>query len=226
MAANGSNVLDVDTLTITGFPNAWAGKIDLNDNAMIVRYSGSSPLSQLTNQVKGGLNAASGYWNGNGITSSMAAADVSHLSAVAVAEASDVLQLTGAATALWEGQTVDATTVLLKYTIFGDTDFDGDIDGDDFFAFDEAVDNSSLTGWYHGDFNYDGVVDRDNDFAILIDSYQNTLGAAPIPEEVQAVIDRVMSVPEPSGVAAMMLASGVLSRRRRRERCGVKGVMQ
>jgi hypothetical protein len=181
---------------------------------MIVDHNGSSPLPQVTNQIKSGLNLATGYWDGNGITSSTAQANATSLLALGVAEASDALNISGAQTAIFAGQTVDATSVLVKHTYFGDANLDGEIDGDDFFQFDYAISAQNVSGWYWGDFNYDGVIDRDNDFAIMVDAFHNQGG--PMTIEIQQVIDRVMSVPEPGSGTLLCAAGGAMLARRRR----------
>ena len=107
-----------------------------------------------------------GAWNGNGINTSMsAAAGANPLTTLGVAEASDVFGISGSQTALWNGQTVDATTVLVKYTYLGDANLDGIINGDDYFAIDAGYASQS-TGYVHGDFDYNGRIDADDYFAI------------------------------------------------------------
>ena len=66
------------------------GYIDLNDNEMIVDYSGASPLSTIQSLVTGGY--ADNTWTGYGIRSALAAENVNveHKTAVGYAEASDV----------------------------------------------------------------------------------------------------------------------------------------
>ena len=56
-----------------------------------------------------------------------------------IAEASDVLGLTGAQTAIWQGQTVDATSVLIKYTYGGDANLDGVVDILDYGQIDGSI---------------------------------------------------------------------------------------
>src|SRR5205814_5380629 len=76
-------------LSIDGVPDAWTGKLDLNDNDLIIDYSVSSasPLTTIQNQVKSGFNG--GAWTGNGITSATAAAQAAtaHRTALGIAEA-------------------------------------------------------------------------------------------------------------------------------------------
>src|SRR5262249_22575480 len=94
-----SGVSNVKSLSIAGLTNAWTSKLDLNNNSLVVDYSGSSPISTIANQIKTGY--AGGLWNGNGIASSAAAAAGN--TALGYAEASDALGPSGGT---FKGQTV------------------------------------------------------------------------------------------------------------------------
>jgi hypothetical protein len=113
----------------------------------------------------------SGTWNGSGIRSSSAAGSYT---TIGIAEASFALALTDGNTALFDGQTVDATAVLIKFTYAGDANLDGQITGDDYFLIDSAF-PQALTGWTNGDFNYDGAITGDDYF--MIDSNFPAQGA-------------------------------------------------
>src|SRR5207248_8383141 len=63
---------DTSVLNSIAF-NSSAAKLDLADTALIVDYTGSSPLSMLRTKIIQGYNG--GTWTGNGITSSSAAAN-------------------------------------------------------------------------------------------------------------------------------------------------------
>jgi hypothetical protein len=56
--------------------------------------------------------------------------------------------------------------VLVKYTYYGDADFNGSVDFDDYVRIDQGF-NFGLTGWLNGDFDGSGGVDFDD--AVLID---------------------------------------------------------
>ena len=83
---------------------------------------------------------------------------------VAIAEASGVLNYTGSS-ALFDGQTVDSTAVLVKYTYTGDADLNGHIDGDDYFRVDLGF-NSGVPSYLHGDFDLNGRIDADDYFLV------------------------------------------------------------
>jgi len=61
--------------------------------------------------------------------------------------------------------------VLVKYTYYGDTDFNGAVDFDDYSRTDGGF-NNHRTGWLNGDFDGNGGVDFD-DYS-LIDQAFNT----------------------------------------------------
>ena len=65
--------------------------------------------------------------------------------------------------------------LLIKYTWYGDTDFNGTVDFDDYSRTDSGF-NAHKTGWLNGDFDDNGVVDFD-DYS-LIDLAFNTQGGA------------------------------------------------
>ena len=62
-------------------------------------------------------------------------------------------------TATWNGVTVDATTVIVKYTYVGDADLNGYVDAVDYGTVDNWIQFPGTTGYGNGDFNYDGVID-------------------------------------------------------------------
>jgi hypothetical protein len=145
-------------------------RLDLADNDLIVDYADGSPAMQQTHDyVAAGANG--GAWDGLGgiVTSTPAAAG--GLTTLGVGDASAVLGLNGSATQLWSGQTVDATSVLVKYTYGGDANLDGQITGDDYSAIDFNILTPGSIGFCNGDFNYDGLVTGDDystiDFNLL-----------------------------------------------------------
>jgi hypothetical protein len=176
-----------------------------------VQGGGSAALAAITALVKQGYS--NGTWTGTGITSSSAAADSAHLTAVGV-----ILNTTYTS---FDGATVAINDVLAKDTYYGDANLDGKVDGSDY----SRIDSGYLThtaGWYNGDFNYDGVVNG-SDYT-LIDNAFNTQGAALTAQvadptvSIAAQFAANSSVPEPSTFG--LFAAGFLTtlgRRRRRE---------
>jgi hypothetical protein len=122
---------------------------------------------------------ANGSWTGSGITSSAAAADSTHLTALgAILNTANSTRLYGSGTALglFEGSNPAGSDVLVKYTYYGDANLNGKVDGSDYSLIDNGFANSTtLSGWYNGDFNYDGVING-SDYT-LIDNAFNRQGA-------------------------------------------------
>jgi len=160
---DGSIVLDLRTIEMSG-----AAHLDLADNAMIVR---DEPVGSWDGAAYTGLigyvaaGRRDGGWDGDGIITSMPAAiEPSTLTTLGIAPAADAANFGGAQTALWMGQTVDASSVLVKYTRAGDANLDGHISGDDYDVLDSSF-SQALQGYWRGDFNYDGVINGD-DYAL------------------------------------------------------------
>jgi hypothetical protein len=150
-------------LGITGV----GSQLNLADNDMIIDYTGGSPLgagatySGISKLLRDGRNG--GGWNGTGIVTSMTAAQApSTLTTLGVAEASAVV---GPAGGTWNGQSVDNTALLIKYTHLGDANLSGNIDADDYFQLDSGYSRGSK-GYFNGDFDYSQGVDGDDYFGI------------------------------------------------------------
>jgi autotransporter-associated beta strand protein len=210
-SAGSKIVLQTSALSIAGASNAWTGLLDLNNNDLIA-HNGS--LGVITNQIKSGF---AGGWHGTtGITSSAAAANPSHLTALGVIQNSTNGSPTG--TALYtsfDGVPVTNSDVLIKYTYFGDANLDGAVNSSDY----SRIDNGyllHLTGWSNGDFNYDGVVNG-SDYT-LIDNAFNMQGAAISVEFASSTVPiATAAVPEPTVLSAGVIGGiALLVRRRRR----------
>jgi hypothetical protein len=202
--------------------------LDLTSNDLIVDYATNlptSPLGAVTSSIKTGFN--NGSWNGKGIITSPGQSD--GRVALGYAEASALLGLSGTAKGTFDGQSVDATTVLVKYTYYGDADLSGNVTLDDFTQFLDGYQHAG-TDWLHGDFDYSGNVTVD-DFTQFLYGYQNqgaSLGAlsselvaAGMSSTDRAVLlAAVEAVPEPTEVTVLALAAAaaVGSRRSRRLR--------
>jgi hypothetical protein len=71
----------------------------------------------------------------------------------------------------FDGQALDGSMVLVKYTYYGDTDFNGKVNFDDYVKTDAGF-NNHLTGWLNGDFDGNGTINFDD--YVLIDLAFNT----------------------------------------------------
>ncbi|HEY7118129.1 MAG TPA: VCBS repeat-containing protein, partial [Tepidisphaeraceae bacterium] len=118
VGSSGNRVLRTSALSID-----VNSKLDLNDNALILDYTGASPASAVRDYLVSGRNG--GAWNGPGLASSSAGAASRRALGYA-----DNNSLATPRTA-FAGQSVDATSILIKYTYLGDADLDGDADGVD-----------------------------------------------------------------------------------------------
>src|SRR5204863_5362528 len=85
-------------------------------------------------------------------------------------EASEFQSINGAA-ATFDGEPIDTTAVLVKYTYYGDADFNGKVNFDDYVRTDNGF-NNHLSGWMNGDFDLNGQVNFDD--YVLIDLAFNT----------------------------------------------------
>ena len=96
---------------------------------VIIDYTGASPLlPQIFNYLKSGYNA--GDWRGFGINSKSAhlASLTPHPTALGYAEASAL------ALGTFDGQSIDGSTIVIRYTWSGDANLDGLVNALDFNA--------------------------------------------------------------------------------------------
>jgi hypothetical protein len=159
-------------------------------------------LETLTNELHAGFN--NGNWNGAGITSSSAAGDTRHLTALGYR--------TGGIA--FDGVNTSASDVLIKYTYYGDADLNGVVDGADYHQIDMGI-GLHLTGWSNGDFNYDGVVNG-TDYALIDNAFNQLQASGAGPLALIATPTATSEVPEPGELALLGLGFGVMITRRRR----------
>jgi hypothetical protein len=163
MEPDGNRLLETGSLTV-----AASALLDLTDNDLILDYTGPSQLALVQAQINLARNF--GAWDGFGITSSSAATNPNANTTLGAMEASEYDSVYGAGS-LFSGIDPDDTAVLIKYTYYGDTDFNGFVDGDDYARTDSGF-NLGLAGWLNGDADGNGFIDGD-DYA-LIDLAFNT----------------------------------------------------
>jgi RHS repeat-associated protein len=167
------SVLILNSLSLAGSAGSWTGTLDLADNDLVV--NGGSLATEIS-QIQSGRG--NGNWTGTGLTSSTAANNSTHLTALGilpnVTATGGPFYGAGTAFGLFDGVNPSATAVLVKYTYYGDANLDGAVDGSDYSKIDNGFINH-LTGWYNGDFNYDGKIDG-TDYT-LIDNTYNTQGS-------------------------------------------------
>jgi hypothetical protein len=196
-----------------------ANAVDLAPGTLLLDYTGASPIDTLRGQLFTGR--AGGTWTGPGVRSSTAAVHPQLLTAIGYAEASALLGLAGAATTTYAGLTVDATTVLTKFTYYGDANLNGRIDRDDFALTDRGF-VRGLTGWINGDYNYDGTINL-GDYMLIDRSL--LLQGTPLSVDLIAqrekqfgvgyVAGLLATVPEPALGCTLSAIPMILTRRRR-----------
>jgi hypothetical protein len=176
-------------------------RFDLADHALVLDYTGTSPIGSIRAAVAAGT-----------LTSTLAGPGA----VLGYAEASDVLSPTGGTFA---GQAADATALLVRLTRVGDANLDGTVNFDDLLRLAKNY-NKPDAHWQNGDFTRDGAVNFD-DLLALAKNYNTTAPAAPLPGAAEAftadLAAAFAAVPEPSVAALGLAACGVaLSARRRR----------
>jgi hypothetical protein len=202
-------------ITLNGITPTGTGKFDVTDNALVIR-------SMSLAQVQAAVASAStgGTWNGPGLTSTTAAGDATHATAIGFGTNAALNKSS------FKGVTdLGPGDILVKYTYYGDADLTGVVTLDDFTLFLSGYQNAGTT-WSQGDFDYSGQTTLD-DFTLFLKGYQQQ--GAPL-NEVEALIDSmpmspaersamlaaVEAIPEPR--AALSLGVGLLAIARRRSR--------
>jgi hypothetical protein len=214
LARDGGGVLVVGGMTIDEDDGQVPqGCLDVGDIDLIVDYPDGTvcPIAEVAAWVRAGLNAPSGYWDGDGITSSAAAAQADRLTAVGVLDNAD--PEVGGKTE-FAGQAVDDTSVLVKYTWWGDANLDGVVDANDYDVIDRnfLFNRNPSAPWFTGDFNYDGVIDA-NDYDKIDRAFLFQSG--PLAPAAAAPLGQATPATEPEDevdLLALAVASGTIVR--------------
>jgi hypothetical protein len=210
----------------------------MTDNDLVTGTSKSTIVALIRTARNGGA------WNQPGLTSSTARTQANHSTTLGVLSGAEYSSVGG--TGVFGGQNYAAGDTLAKYTWYGDTDFNGRVNFDDYVKTDNGF-NNHLTGWLNGDFDGNGVVNFDD--YVLIDLAFNTQSGTlkrglsfldgsdrslagmndpallRIQQHAQQFGDGYVqgflsAVPEPTalGASGVFAAVSILSRRRRRNR--------
>jgi autotransporter-associated beta strand protein len=181
---NNAFVSRPSSLSITKTAGLYQGTLDLGNNDLIVDYNvAPSPFALLSDMLRSGFNF--GDWLGMGITSSAAANPLANGNfALGIAENGQLVNSFGNGTTtgpLFDGQSVDSTTVLIKFTHRIDLDLDGLVTGNDAAVFNGWFsEGDSGATWQTGDVDYDGAW-TSNDAAVFNSFYDESLGSLPEP---------------------------------------------
>jgi hypothetical protein len=152
--SGGYNTLRMKSVSITA-----GGVLDLNDNDTSVDYTGASALGAIQSLITTGS-----------IRSLIAIYNPRHNTTLGAMESLDYQSIYGPG-ATFNGYPIDSSAVLVKYTYFGDTDFNDVVNFDDYSRTDAGF-NGGRSGWMNGDFDGNGVINFD-DYS-LIDLAFNT----------------------------------------------------
>jgi hypothetical protein len=171
-------------------------QFDLTNNSAVIDYTG--PVGSQVNSLR--LNLQSGRLTS---TSATLATGLGYADNAILGKTS------------FAGQTVDSDSLLIKFTYFGDSDLDGDVDVADLGNLASSWQTANV--WSGGDFDYNGSVDV-NDLGLLASNWQAGVGS-PLGPDLNTALANLglpsMAVPEPAGVVAAGMMGMLMLRRRR-----------
>ena len=179
IAAGGNKLVRTNGLTIGA-----SGRLDLNDNDLIYNYGTRASQVAAVNTLIGTARNG-GAWNGSGLTSTTAKNNAAHGTTLGAIEAANYKAVYGSL-ATFAGEAIDTTTVVVRYTLYGDTDLDRGVSINDFNRLAVNFGTTSKT-WFGGDFDNDGGVSI-NDFNLLAANFGKTLAVpAALPRKMAPV---------------------------------------
>lgn len=187
------------------------GRLDLGKDAFIYDYPGTSPLAIVRTWITAGY--ANGAWTGNFIRSSDAATDSSL--GIGYAEAAAILSIPGP----WLGDSITTPALLIRTTLKGDGDLDGDVDFNDLLRVAQSYGLTSTGEWWLGDFNYDRNVNF-NDLLLVAQNYGTMLSDSDLVQSPMGSFESDWTfarsmVPEPMSLCPIILVAISLVRCRR-----------
>jgi hypothetical protein len=173
----------IQASVLTSLQIAPGATLDISDNALVLDYSGDSPLAGVREQIFSGRGQAGfgASWSGAGITSSSSTQiNLSEPESRSVGYAENALLPLGPYSSFHEVG-VDSTAVLIAYTRTGDANLDALVDDNDVTIFGATYEPGvSRPHWALGDFDYNGFID-DDDVTLLGVFYNSVSGAPPLP---------------------------------------------
>ncbi len=193
-AGSANNLVVLGGLSVSGI-------LDVTNRDMLVHNESLSAVQSLIYSGWG----SSGHWSGTtGLITSEPGMALGYMSGA------EWIGYYGAG-AKFDGQTVSAGDALVKYTYFGDSNFDGQSNLADFALFQNNFNGTSGPyDWFQGDWAYDGQVDLAG-FANFQNNFNGSSGG-PLAVGIDGLGG---SVPEPASLGLLAVAAlGLLGRRR------------
>ena len=192
------------------------GALDITNNHFFIDYgSGADPIASIFSWIQSGAynGGTTITWNGTGIISSNAQSNPGY--GIGYADSADAGNPAG----------LSSGTVEIMYTLYGDANLDGKVNGTDFNLMAANFNQAVTNGWDLGDFNYDGKVNG-SDFVLLADNFNQFASQSDVSAADLAALDAfasangisLTSVPEPASMGLLTL--GVVGGMARRRRAG------
>jgi autotransporter family porin len=218
MVSNGGRVnINAGDASVGGLSISGNGGVNVNGSLAINFGSAANdPVSGIVSYLRSSY--AGGAWSGTaGIISTMAeAGGTGPILSVGYADGNRDM-----------GTPAAANQVVIKLTLAGDANLDGNVNFNDLDIVGQHL-NTSGNDWAEGNFNYDpnGAVNF-NDLDIVGQNLNKTINTAgvevggtvvPIGETAQTVVSATAAVPEPGACAAILWVGAVVMARQRRGR--------
>lgn len=163
LATDGSRVIRTGGLAISS-----GSSLDITNNSMVIDYSGTSPLfasGGVFDLIENAYHA--GAWDDWGLTSSSITTGTHGLG---YGEASSLYT---SFPATFSGESIDSSTIVVRYTLIGDVNLDRTVNYTDYQLQGQNYGLSSMT-WIHGDFDFDNDIDY-TDYQTLGQHFGQTL---------------------------------------------------